>query len=82
MKNRNVLGRVVKSILISATVSLITGILFAPDKGSETRKKISKKGKEFSDMTRDEFEEFINYTRKKYEEAKKQADNYVEKWRS
>jgi len=82
MKDNNlfvdILGSVVKSIVVSAAAGIITGILFAPDKGSKTRKEISKRGKEFTDLARDEFEEFMDYTRKKYEDARKQADDLIE----
>lgn len=75
----NILGSVLKSVFISAAAGIITGILFAPDKGSNTRKEISKKGKEYTDLARDEFEEFMEYTRKKYEDSRKQAGNLIEK---
>lgn len=72
-------GNVLKSILISAAAGAIAGILFAPDKGTKTRKEISKRGKDFADLARDEFEEFMDYTRKKYEETRKQTDDLIEK---
>lgn len=75
MEGRNV----IKNILLSAAVGAIAGILFAPDKGSKTREEISKKGKEFSDMARDEFDDFLNYTKKKYEEARKHTDDLIQK---
>jgi len=70
---------VIKNILISAAVGAIAGILFAPDKGSKTRKEISKKGKEYSDMARDEFDDFLDYTKKKYDEARKHTDDLFER---
>ena len=36
-------GKVVLGVLAGVAVGALAGILFAPDKGSETRRKISKK---------------------------------------
>ena len=44
MKNKNLLLGILGGLAIGAVV----GILFAPDKGTETRKKIAKKGKDLA----------------------------------
>ena len=75
MEGRNVLF----SILVSAAAGAIAGVLLAPDKGSKTRKEISKRGEKFAGMARDEFEDFIDFTRKKYDDARKQTDELIEK---
>lgn len=41
-------------------VGTILGVLFAPDKGSETRKKISTKGKVSADLIRKKFAESMH----------------------
>lgn len=46
-------GKVLTALAAGFAVGAITGILFAPDKGSETRHKIAEKGREFSDAVRD-----------------------------
>ena len=40
-------SRVVLGVLAGAAVGALVGILFAPDKGSNTRRKIAKKGEDF-----------------------------------
>lgn len=40
---------VTKNVLIGVTVGAILGILYAPDKGTETRRKLSERGKNLRD---------------------------------
>ena len=48
-------GKILTAFAAGATAGAILGILFAPDKGSETRKKISEQGKKFTDDVKDKF---------------------------
>ncbi len=48
---------VLTALVIGATVGGVLGILFAPDKGEETRKKLTERGKKFSDGVMDKVEE-------------------------
>lgn len=75
MEGKNVLI----TMLISAAAGAVAGVLFAPDKGSKTRQEISRRSRDFRNMARDEFEDFISETRKYYEEARKEADKWMEK---
>ena len=55
MKSTNVILVALASAAIGATL----GILFAPEKGSTTRKKISDKTKDFTEGLEDKFNEFV-----------------------
>jgi len=49
-------GKVLLGVLAGMAVGAALGVLFAPDKGWDTRKRISKKGDDFTDDLGDRFE--------------------------
>lgn len=48
-------GKLVGAVLLGAAIGGILGVLFAPDKGTETRKKILAKGGDLRDSIKDKF---------------------------
>ena len=66
---------VVIGALAGVAVGALLGVLFAPDKGDETRKKISKKSKDTTDALKDKFNEFIDSVSDRFEKAKKDIEN-------
>jgi gas vesicle protein len=50
-------SKIFTAFAIGATAGIIAGILFAPDKGSETRKKIKGQGKRIVDDLKDKIED-------------------------
>jgi gas vesicle protein len=62
-------------LLTGFVAGILVGILFAPDKGSETRKKISKKGKDL----KDQFNDFVDSVSEQFHSFKGDAEDFVQK---
>jgi gas vesicle protein len=60
-------AKVVVGLLSGVAIGAIAGILFAPEKGSRTRRKIMNKGKDFSDEVKEKFEDLYEDITDKYE---------------
>jgi gas vesicle protein len=66
-------GKVLLGVLAGVAVGATLGILFAPDKGSATRKKILEKGDDYSEELQEKFNELCGTLTKKFEEMKEEA---------
>jgi len=66
-------GKVLLGILAGVAVGATLGILFAPDKGSSTRKKISKKGDDYADELGEKFNALVDTVKDKYQTVKDDA---------
>lgn len=53
-------SRIIISTLLASAVGVAVGMLFAPQKGSKTRRDISKKNHEYSDYVSDKVEDFVD----------------------
>jgi gas vesicle protein len=79
MKNTNNSLKLIGAILIGAAIGGTLGILFAPNKGSDTRKKISKKGEDITDSLKEKFNDFLNSVTEKFESVKEDVFEAGEK---
>ena len=66
-------GKLVTGVLAGAAAGAILGILLAPDKGSETRKKIAKKGNDLSETVKDGIGKIGDSINNKYQNVKGDA---------
>ena len=71
--------KVVLGILGGVAAGALMGILFAPEKGSKTRKKIADKSKGFADDMKGKFEELYVDVTDKYENLLQDAKGLVSK---
>ncbi len=77
METSNKTGRIIGTLLIGAAIGGTLGILFAPDKGSRTRRRILSKGEDLSDDLKDKFNDFLEETKKEMVSAKNKANDFM-----
>jgi len=70
-------GKILLGVLAGLAAGATLGILFAPDKGSATRKKISKKGEDYAGELGNQFNEFVSGIKDKFETAKEETTRTV-----
>lgn len=78
MKNSNNNGKLIGALLLGAAIGGALGILFAPEKGSETRKKLAAKGDGLTDTMKEKVQEFIDEFRKDKETVKNKTNELME----
>ena len=67
-------GKILAALLIGAVAGTALGVLFAPDKGSETRKKMAGKASELGDELKEQF----NKSKQAVNDIKERVRNKVE----
>lgn len=72
-------SKVVLGTLAGLAIGAIAGILFAPEKGSVTRKQIMAKGDDYVDELKSKFDKFSDLLTEKFESLKKDAQELANK---
>jgi gas vesicle protein len=75
-------GKTVLGVLAGIAIGATLGILFAPDSGAATRKKISRKGRDYVDGLNDQFDDLIDGMTAKFENLKAEANKMAEEARA
>jgi gas vesicle protein len=70
-------SKVILALLGGVAIGAALGILFAPEKGSETRQKIADKAKEFGEKTKQKFSEGIRNAKHKKEQAESEVGEFI-----
>jgi gas vesicle protein len=71
--------KVLLGVVVGAAVGAIAGVLFSPAKGSVTRKKIARTGKEYAEEVKEKFNEYIDTVTEDYDALKEGTLDMVRK---
>jgi len=71
-------SKIITGLLIGAAAGAILGILFAPEKGENTRKKIGRKSVDLKDTIKDKVNDLVDSIAEQFENVKNQADDIIE----
>lgn len=72
-------GKIILGALAGLAVGSIIGILFAPEKGSRTRRKIMDKGEDYVDNLKGKVEDYMGALKDKYVDIKDSTAQLVSK---
>jgi len=72
-------GKILTGVAAGIAAGAIIGILLAPDKGSETRRKIAQKGNDLKDSIKARFSSMVDDVVDEYENTKDAAEGAMQR---
>lgn len=75
-------GKFLAGILLGAAAGAVLGVLFAPDKGSDTRKKIARKTGKLGEDIKAKLDEMTDAIKEKFDSIKGDANDMMDKSRT
>lgn len=70
-------GKTAAGVLLGVGIGALLGILFAPAKGTKTRRRIMDKGQSYTDGLKDKFDELYQDVSDKYDSFLEEANTAV-----
>lgn len=71
-------GKTAAGVLLGVGVGALLGVLFAPAKGTKTRKRMMDKGQNYADELKGKFDELYNDVSNKYDSFLEEAKSTIE----
>lgn len=72
-------GSILLGLIAGACIGAFAGILFAPHKGSVTRKMITRRGENYIDVLEKKFDDFLDTIDEKIDHVKKEVSGFVKR---
>jgi gas vesicle protein len=72
-------SKVLLGVLAGAAAGAVLGVLFAPDKGPETRRRLSEGSRDVASSLKDRFSDLVDNIADKYEAAREGASDLIDR---
>jgi len=72
-------GKILLGVVAGIATGALLGVLFAPEKGSDTRRKIGQKKDDITDDLKEKFNSFLDTISQKFEVVNDEVSDYTDK---
>lgn len=72
-------GKVFLGVLAGVAAGALLGVLFAPDKGSETRRKLLAQGEDLANAAKEKFDDVVGTVNERIDKVKESVTNATKK---
>ena len=70
-------GKIIVGVLAGVAVGAVAGLVLAPDKGSETRKRLVSQSNDYLDVLYQKFDEFVENVTESLEAKQKESADFI-----